>query len=70
MDIPDPLGLELCTKGKEWVDLHSSICQPHVEPASFVESVVLFPPYGFSSFVKDQVTIGVRIYSGSSIPFH
>jgi hypothetical protein len=32
-----------------------------VEPASFVENAVFFPLYGFSSFVKDQVTISVWV---------
>ena len=30
----------------------------------------LFPLAGFSSFVKDQVTISVWVHFGSSIPFH
>jgi hypothetical protein len=32
------------------------------EPAPFVKNVVLFPLGGFSSFVKDQVTIGVWVH--------
>jgi hypothetical protein len=33
-----------------------------VEPAPFVEDAVFFPLDGFSSFVKDQVTIGVWVH--------
>jgi hypothetical protein len=33
-----------------------------VEPAPFVEDAVLFPLDGFTSFVKDQVTIGVWVH--------
>jgi hypothetical protein len=32
---------------------------PPVVPAPFVENAVFFPLDGFSSLVKDQVTIGV-----------
>ena len=31
-------------------------------PAPFVENAVFFPLDGFSSFVKDQVTIGVWVH--------
>jgi hypothetical protein len=31
-------------------------------PAPFVENAVFFPLDGFSSLVKDQVTIGVRVH--------
>ena len=43
---------------------------PLVEPAPFVENAVFFPLGGFSSFVKDQVRIGVWVNSGSSILFY
>jgi hypothetical protein len=33
-----------------------------VEPAPFVENAVVFPLDGFSSFVKDQVTICVWVH--------
>jgi hypothetical protein len=41
-----------------------------VEPAPFVENAVCFPPDGFSSFVKDLVTIGmwVHFWVFNSIP--
>jgi len=42
--------------------LHSSTCLPTVQPAPFVENAVFFPLDGFSSFVKDQVTIGVWVH--------
>jgi hypothetical protein len=40
-------------------------------PAPFVENAVFFPLDGFSSFVKDQVTIGVWVHFWvfNSIPF-
>jgi hypothetical protein len=34
----------------------------HVDPATFVEDAVFFPLDGFSSFVKDQVAIGVWLH--------
>jgi hypothetical protein len=39
-------------------------------PAPFVENDVLFPRYGFSSLVKDQVTIGMwfHFWVFNSIP--
>ena len=37
-----------------------------VEPAPFVENAVFFPLDGFSSVVKDEVTIGVWVFK--SIP--
>ena len=42
--------------------MHSSTCWLPVEPAPFVDNAVFFPLDGFSSFVKDQVTIGVWIH--------
>jgi hypothetical protein len=36
-----------------------SFLSPPVEPALFVENAVFFLHDGFSSFVKEQVTIGV-----------
>jgi hypothetical protein len=33
-----------------------------VVPATFVETAVFFPLYGFSSLVKDQVTMGVWVH--------
>jgi hypothetical protein len=39
-----------------------STCELTVEPAPFVENAVIFPLDGFSSFVKDQVTIGVWVH--------
>ena len=33
-----------------------------VVPAPLVENAVIFPPDGFSSLVKDQVTIGVWVH--------
>ena len=50
--------------------MHSSTCSPPVEPAPFVEIAVFFPLDGFSSFVKDQVIIGVCVhfYVFSPIP--
>jgi hypothetical protein len=33
-----------------------------VEPAPFVEDAAFFPLDGFSSFVKDQVTIGIWVH--------
>ena len=36
----------------------------------FVENTVFFPLDGFSSFGKDQVTIGICGLSGSSVLFH
>jgi len=44
--------------------------QPTVEPAPFVENAVFFLLDGFSSFVKDQVTIGVWVHfrAFNSIP--
>jgi hypothetical protein len=52
------------------MDSHSSTSKPPVEPAAFVENAVFFPLDGFSSFVKDQVTIGVWVHfwAFSSIP--
>jgi hypothetical protein len=72
VEVLDPLGLELCTKRYEWMNLHSSTCSLVVEPAPFVENAGFSPPLdGFSFFVKDQVTTGVVIHiSESSILFH
>jgi hypothetical protein len=33
-----------------------------VEPALFVKNAIFFPLDGFSSFVKDQVAIGVWVH--------
>ena len=46
----------------EWIDLHSSACWTPDESAPFVEKAIFFPLDGFSSFVKDQVTIGVWVH--------
>jgi hypothetical protein len=43
------------------MDLHSSTCKPTVEPAPLTNAV-FFPLGCFSSFVKDQVTLGVWVH--------
>jgi hypothetical protein len=58
----DPLGLELCTRRKKWINFYSSTCLLPVEPAPFVENAVFLPLDGFGFFVKDQVTINVWVY--------
>jgi hypothetical protein len=70
MKMLDPRGLELCARGYEWINLHSSTCRQLVEPAPFVENALFVPLDCFSLFVKDQVTILCRFISGSSLLFH
>jgi len=46
-------------------DKNGLICvllQPPVETAPFVENALFFPLDSFSSFVKDQVTVGVWVH--------
>jgi hypothetical protein len=42
--------------GSIWILLHQ------LRPASFVEDAFFFPLYGYSFFVKNQVSVGVCIY--------
>jgi hypothetical protein len=44
------------------MDLHSSTCRPTVEPLLVFVNAVFFLLHCFSSFLKDQVTIGVRAH--------
>jgi hypothetical protein len=50
--------------------MHPSTTKLSVKPAPFVENAVFFLLHGFSSLVKDQVTIGiwVHLWVFSSIP--
>ena len=41
---------------------HSSTCYPPVVPAPFFENAAFSPLDGFSSLVKDQMTIGVWVH--------
>ena len=62
LEVPDPLGLELCIKKYIWINLHCFSCRHSIRPAPFVDNVFFFPLYVFVSFVKDQVSIDVYIY--------
>jgi hypothetical protein len=42
--------------------LHSSTCRQLIRQALFVEYPFFFPLYGFSVFIKEQVSIGVKVY--------
>jgi hypothetical protein len=58
VEVLDPLGLSFIQGDK-----NGSICiLLHVEPSPFVENIVFFLLDDFSSFVKDQVTIGVWVH--------
>jgi hypothetical protein len=46
-----------------WINLHSSTYRHPVQPAPFVEDALPFPLYSFGLFVKNQVSIGVWLYS-------
>ena len=43
-------------------NLHSSRYRPPVKPTTFLENAVFFSLDGFSSFVKDQVIIGMWVH--------
>jgi hypothetical protein len=67
MGVLDPLGLELCTRRQEFVNLHYSTCRPPVERASFVENAIFPPLDGFGSFVKFYwgiESIDIKRYKG------
>jgi hypothetical protein len=42
--------------------LHSSTYRHPVRPIPFVEDAFFFPLFGFGLIVKDQLSIGVRVY--------
>ena len=45
-----------------WINLHSSTCRLPVRPEQFVVDAFFFPLYGFGTFVKAQVFIGMSVY--------
>ena len=62
VEVLDPFGVELSTRRPGWINLHSSACWPPVEPAPFVEKPIFFPLDVFSSFVENQMAIGVWVH--------
>jgi hypothetical protein len=65
------LDLSFVQGGKNGSILILQHANHQVIKAPFVENAVFFPLDGFSSFVKDQVTIGmwVHLWVFNSIPF-
>jgi hypothetical protein len=73
VEVLDPLGLELCTRRCEWVNLYSSTrLLPH-KSAPFVEYAVFLLLDDFTISVEDQVTKGVwvdfRIFNSISFMY-
>jgi hypothetical protein len=59
VEVIDPLKLELCTGRKEWINSHSLHDNRQLFQHHLLKMLSFFPLDGFSSLVKDQVTIGV-----------